>query len=135
MFPTLQVSKHFQRQAKRSASVLFCDTSRKESLQKGHTRQNPAGTEQPGPGRNRSRAGSAQSLLSPPSSVLISLEFCFSASWDSGCLCCVSGTGPKMGNSVQSPELSGHRFQFPTTSRCPGNASGGPGWALSRRAP
>lgn len=53
--PHLTVSKHFQRQAKRSARVLFCDTSRKESLRKGHTRQNPASTEQPGPRKNRSR--------------------------------------------------------------------------------
>lgn len=63
MFPTLQVSKHFQRQAKRSASMLFCDTSRKENLQKGHTRQNPASTEQPGPGKNR-REGVHKASLS-----------------------------------------------------------------------
>lgn len=99
-----------------------------------HVRTQPARNSQ-APGGTGVEAGSAQSLLSPPSFVLISLEFCSTASWDSGCLCCMSGIGPKMANSVQSPGVRDHHFQFPTTSRCPGNASGGPGWALSRWAP
>lgn len=93
--------------------LIYCprDTSRKGSPWEEHTRENPANTEQPGPGRNRNHG---RVCTKPPLSslpfVLISLGFWSSASWDSDCLCYVSGTGPEMANSAQAPGLSRHHL-------------------------